>query len=285
MKTLLVFSLLFCAAFAYSSTWANIEPAIVGGTDAPAHAYPFMASIHWVLNWPSPSSSHTCGGALISRRWVLTAAHCLTESPALGRLDVLLGNHDHRIIEPGLTRVEVDRSVSIIHPDWVSGGGVGPEDMALLYMFDQVTYTTIIQAIALPPREHIPTGTAIAAGWGSTGPLGLTLPNILQHTELQFIDIPTCRAQFNAANLNGSLVDYTNVCTGGRAGGGLAVCSGDSGGPLFQRQGAGFVIHGVVSWGVVPCGSNNMPSGVFKRVSAYTDWIEEHTGLLPASDI
>ena len=77
MKTLIVFSLLFCAAFAYSSNWANIEPAIVGGTAAPAHAYPFMASIHWVLNWPSPSSSHTCGGALISRRWVLTAGKFL----------------------------------------------------------------------------------------------------------------------------------------------------------------------------------------------------------------
>ena len=100
---------------------------------------------------------------------------------------------------------------------------------------------------------------------------------------VEFIDIPTCRAQFDAANLNGSLVDYTNVCTGGRPGGGLAVCSGDSGGPLFTRQGAGFVLHGVVSWGVVPCGSNNMPSGVFKRVSAYTDWIGDHTNVWPTA--
>lgn len=56
--------------------------------------------------------------------------------------------------------------------------------------------------------------------------LGLVLPDVLQHAELDLIDIETCRSQFNAAGLDGSLVDYTNVCTGGQPGGGLAVCSG-----------------------------------------------------------
>lgn len=114
----MIFSLFVSAAFA---TFQNIEPSIVGGVEASPHAYPFLVSIHWVLNWPSPSSSHTCGGSLINRLWVLTAAHCLTESPQLGRLDALFGNHDQRVIEPGLTRIEVNRSVSVIHPDWVPG--------------------------------------------------------------------------------------------------------------------------------------------------------------------
>ena len=47
--------------------------------------------------------------------------------------------------------------INLIFFFWL-GGGVGPEDMALLYMFDQVTYSSTIQAIALPAREHIPTG-------------------------------------------------------------------------------------------------------------------------------
>lgn len=54
---------------------------------------------------------------------------------------------------------------------------------------------------------------------------------------------------------------------------------GDSGGPLFQGSSPNEVIIGVVSWGVLPCGSNNLPSGVFKRVSGYIDWIEQHTGI------
>ncbi|KAG5670256.1 hypothetical protein PVAND_000533 [Polypedilum vanderplanki] len=275
---LVIFTLLFGAALA---KFASIEPSIVGGSNAPPHAYPFIVSIQWVLNWPSPSSSHTCGGSLLNRLWVITAAHCLTESPQLGRLDALFGNHQHSVIEPGLTRIEVNRSVSIIHPDWVPGGQVGPEDMALLYLITPVTYGPTIRAIRLPQNEAYPSGAVIAAGWGSTGPLGLTLPDTLQHVNLNIIDIPTCRAQFDAANLNGSLVDYTNVCTGGAPGGGVAVCSGDSGGPLFQGAAPNEVLIGVVSWGVIPCGSANMPSGVFKRVSAYIDWIHEHTGLSP----
>lgn len=54
---------------------------------------------------------------------------------------------------------------------------------------------------------------------------------------------------------------------------------GDSGGPLFTGTSPNEVVIGVVSWGVIPCGSNNLPSGVFKRVSGYIDWIEEHTGI------
>lgn len=81
----------------------------------------------------------------------------------MGRLDVLLGNHRHSVTEPGLTRIEVNRSLSIIHPDWV-GGGVGPEDMALLYMKDLANYGPNIRAIRLPQNGMIPTGPAIAAG-------------------------------------------------------------------------------------------------------------------------
>lgn len=230
MKQILVFSAFIAVSFAGS--FMNIEPSIVGGSEAIAHQYPFMTSIHWVTNWPSPSSAHQCGGALISRIWVLTAAHCLTESPQVGRLDVLLGNHDHRVIEPGLTRIEVDRTRSIVHPGWVPGG-VGPEDMALLYMFDLVTYGPTIRAIRLPQPNVVPMGPATAAGWGAIGRLGLTLPDTLQHVGLNLMDIELCRSQFNDANLNGSLVDYTNVCTAGAPGGGVAVCSGDSGGKLL----------------------------------------------------
>lgn len=187
-QVFVIFSVLIATALA--SNFINLEPSIVGGSNAPPHAYPFMVSIHWVTNWPAPSSQHSCGGALLNHLWVLTgsscfasnfffefclipptAAHCLTESPQIGRLDALFGNHAHSIIEPGLTRIEVNRTVSIIHPDWVAGG-VGPEDMALLYLITPVTYGATIRAISLPQPDVIPTGRAMAAGWGSTGPLG-----------------------------------------------------------------------------------------------------------------
>lgn len=68
-QVFVIFSVLIASTLA--SKWINLEPAIVGGTAAPPHAYPFMVSIHWVLNWPSPSSTHSCGGSLLNHLWVL----------------------------------------------------------------------------------------------------------------------------------------------------------------------------------------------------------------------
>lgn len=72
MKILVIVATL--VASCYASSFVNIEPSIVGGTEASAHQYPFMASIHWVVERPNPASTHVCGGVLISRLWVLTAA-------------------------------------------------------------------------------------------------------------------------------------------------------------------------------------------------------------------
>lgn len=50
--------------------------------------------------------------------------------------------------------------------------------MALLYLITPVNYGPTIRAILLPQPEVIPTGRSTAAGWGSTGPLGMKLHNI-----------------------------------------------------------------------------------------------------------
>uniref|UniRef100_A0A3B5ARY8 Peptidase S1 domain-containing protein n=1 Tax=Stegastes partitus TaxID=144197 RepID=A0A3B5ARY8_9TELE len=42
---------------------------IVGGTLAPKDKWGWQVSMHW-------RGRHVCGGAIISTRWVITAAHC-----------------------------------------------------------------------------------------------------------------------------------------------------------------------------------------------------------------
>ncbi|XP_068776015.1 granzyme M-like isoform X3 [Struthio camelus] len=67
------------------------QPSIIGGHEAEPHSRPYMVSIQF-------GGIHTCGGALVHKQWVLTAAHCILQlKVAQGK--VVVGLHslaEHR---------------------------------------------------------------------------------------------------------------------------------------------------------------------------------------------
>lgn len=161
-------------------------------------------------------------------------------------------------------------------------------------------FTKEVQAIALPEPGSTPTGDAILSGWGSTSESWIPdMPNELQHVDLHYLDLQTCHE--NVERLTGSSpVHETNVCTGPVTGG-ISACSvrlqtyeklllyykyeiliyqifiyvvqGDSGGPLISNEEKP-VLTGIVSWGIIPCGTRGAPS-VYTGVSNYNTWIQE----------
>ena len=65
-------------------------PQIVGGSEAPAHAYPHQISLQ-VTN--GQGWYHSCGGSIIGADKIVTAAHCVVGfSP--NELRVVAGDHD-----------------------------------------------------------------------------------------------------------------------------------------------------------------------------------------------
>src|SRR3712207_6195796 len=75
LTTMAVALLLACAA-ALAADDPDFEAQIVGGTAVPNGKYPFMASLQERKNNQPPAKEHFCGGTLIDRDSVLTAAHC-----------------------------------------------------------------------------------------------------------------------------------------------------------------------------------------------------------------
>lgn len=150
----------------------------------------------------------------------------------------------------------------------------------------------MVQAIELPASGEEPSGDVVLSGWGSTSTSNFpVMPNQLQKVDLPVLDhegkylpkfyspinlmltnlILGCAAAFTELmGTSEPLDEVSNVCTA-NPGDHKSACSGDSGGPL---AGNGKIV-GIVSWGLVPCGSEGAPS-VYTKVSSFVDWINEH---------
>ncbi|HEX7134415.1 MAG TPA: trypsin-like serine protease [Iamia sp.] len=226
---------------------------IVGGTTAPADAYPSQAGL--ILRGYTTFQGQFCGGTVIDRSWILTAAHCVRDpasdwAPTPGEIDVLVGSQD---LGSGGTRI---RAVEFrIHPGW--NRELLRNDVALIRLDHPVPATTPIQALA--PAGGPPAAGTIetAVGWGDMFDSAGAFPEELRHVDLVAQTSVTCRSVF------GAIYDPTShICAWAS---GKGTCQGDSGGPLYVDD----VQVGIVSWGAV-CGEH--PS-VFARISTYSTWI------------
>jgi hypothetical protein len=238
-------------------------PEIVGGNDADPGDYPWQASIQY------PKGFHSCGGSLIDSEWILTAAHCVTDTDP-GSYQVVLGEHNQNVNEGTEQTFTV---VSVIsHPNYNSN--TSDNDMALLKLGSPANIISgQVETVALNTEEEIPNGTpSTVTGWGDTSEGG-SPASILQEVSVPVVSNQVCNEAY------GGDITLNMLCAGYQEGGKDA-CQGDSGGPLVSSDGSnGWVQTGVVSWGN-GCAQPDF-YGVYARVSKYISWVEEHTGDLP----
>ncbi|TRY73974.1 hypothetical protein TCAL_13251 [Tigriopus californicus] len=226
----------------------NRQNRIVGGQDTEVNEYPWQVYVA-TTNPSNPEQAATCGGTLISDRFVLSAAHCFPSS----FIDLA--------IHPRYNTLTLDNDFAVIELDRP-------------ILFDTVSN---IRPVCLPTLgSELPTGTDVTAtGWGATSFQGQGA-DVLQEVTIPTVDSASCQ-QSLSTDIPGLVITNNMLCAG-LAAGGKDSCQGDSGGPLVSNHftGSYYEVHGVTSFGV-GCANANRP-GVYAKVSAALNWILGLTG-------
>uniref|UniRef100_A0A3B4BVG5 Transmembrane serine protease 15 n=1 Tax=Pygocentrus nattereri TaxID=42514 RepID=A0A3B4BVG5_PYGNA len=232
---------------------------VVGGEDAPKGAWPWMASLKWV-------GRHVCGGALIDREWLVTAAHCVFgRNVQLSNWVVMLGLHAQYESDTSERQTrQVDQV--IMNPRY--NRRTKDSDIALMHLQTRVNFTDYIQPICLPhPKQRFEPGRkCVIAGWGRLTEGG-AVANVLQQAVVPLLNNTLCQEW-----LPQYIINQRMVCAG-YAEGGIDSCQGDSGGPLMCKEEGHWVLGGVTSFGT-GCARPKQP-GVYALVSEFTDWVVE----------
>merc|ERR1712013_381709 len=213
---------------------------IVGGEEAADGEFPWQVSLRTI---GAIGSTHFCGGSIIDKDWILTAAHCCAgQIPATMHVvagGIKLNNFEN---EEEPRNVDQYRSSQLClrhhHQRCLPAQAEGVLGVDIL-----------VKPIALP-----------AAGQDTPAGTECTVPVVSDED---------CNESYSG---NGYSVADSMICAG-LPDGGKDSCQGDSGGPFIAGESGSEELIGIVSWGI-GCARKGYP-GVYTEVSYFVDWIME----------
>jgi secreted trypsin-like serine protease len=240
---------------------------IVGGREVAddaqfARLFPYQVAVTFA-GFPNAYDGRHCGGSLIAKDWVLTAAHCFIDGNQSDDFRVYAGS---RLLSAGGTFVDLIKGGLYPHPQF--NRQTFDNDAALLHLASPLAQAPV--ALADAALEILLAHNATISGWGDTTPGSRRGSDVLVYAPIPLVDGPTCTKQYAAATPPLG-VATSMVCAGN---GSIDSCQGDSGGPLVLRKSDGStVLAGVTSWGI-GCAMPKFP-GVYTRVSQFATWINQ----------
>jgi len=191
---------------------APTEIEIVGGQQAQVGEFPWQA---WFTYRGSDGNTYSCGGSLIHRQWVLTAAHCI------GRMGtVILGAHNiNRSSENGRQEIAIEQI--IVHPRY--GQNNLDSDIALLKLRQPATLNSrvaVVPLIAASGQGNLVSAgtTSTISGWGTTRPNRTQPASVLLKARVPLVSNHTCELAHGSSIVTNNMLCETVPVVGSKQG-------------------------------------------------------------------
>jgi len=236
----------------------GVAPFVVGGINAVRGSLPWQVSVR---EW-----YHFCGGTIIDKKWILSAAHCFAD----GASGVKIRAGDHRLSSTDGSEQTINVEKAFVHPQY--NGQTTNNDIALIKLAQELTFNDYVQPACLPAEaeedaDYAEGNWMTISGWGSTSPArAARAPSTLQVATVPIISKEKCKAAYPG------MITESMFCAGKLGVGGVDTCQGDSGGPVVAKVGDKYTVLGIVSWGV-GCARPDKP-GVYTRSARFESWIK-----------
>ncbi|MFH9424798.1 S1 family peptidase [Streptomyces sp. NPDC017529] len=246
---------------------AQADGVVVGGQQVKLSNSPWMVAISSRSRFGSDRSGQFCGGVLVGRATVVTAAHCLSRA-VLGvewqhvrDLRIIVGRENMR----GRTGEELVPRRVWVNPTYDSYSNAG--DIAVLTLGKQLPKGRSLPMAKAGDAAYKAGTKANVYGWGDTTGNG-SYADALRTAQVQVLSNAACSRAY-PGNADGKYMADSMLCAGAPEGGRDA-CQGDSGGPLVAKK----RLVGLVSWGT-GCGKVGKP-GVYTRISTMMKHVTAH---------
>uniref|UniRef100_A0A0A1WRV5 Serine protease gd n=1 Tax=Zeugodacus cucurbitae TaxID=28588 RepID=A0A0A1WRV5_ZEUCU len=212
---------------------------VYGGDEVSRGQFPWLTAIY---NKVPDGLNFKCGGTLISRRTVISAAHCFNDLKK-DQIVLYFGRYNlQSYSEDSIVLREVKQL--IIHTDYVINQPNA--DLALLQIEALEKFSEYIKPICLSELDESPPvgKTASVIGWGYKSEEEKNISSLPKVVDVKVVSNGDCLSSSEAFQ---TIVTDKTICAGNRDGTGP--CIGDSGGALMLFRNNRWVLRGVVSAG------------------------------------
>ncbi|XP_037825788.1 venom serine protease [Lucilia sericata] len=247
----------------------SVNTKIVNGQQTATNEFPSMVA----LKDRTTNQASYCGGAIVSHRYVLTAAHCarVQTNPA----NILIRAGRQNLLANPDTMYAADYYVSqiIVHGSYTANPV--NNDIALLVTTTNIEWSRGVGPICLPSDANANNNFAYnyvdVIGWGTTSFAGPTSSTLLK-VHLMVQSNSACQQAYQGI----TTIYPSQMCTYDTTGTNKDSCQFDSGGPAVYKYNRQFIL-GIISFGK-GCGQGGYATGVNTRVTSYLSWIKQNTG-------